>query len=337
MKPLKPARRLVLVAGTISSGKSTVLDALTGSTFFTVPPAHAGAELELRTKEVPRKGHPTTAFVEVPDISRVVNSMQKTNDACVKRLLSICAQGVSAVLICYPITHVRCEADMQKVMQFLQTLFKRRLPDFGLVFTFCSMLKREELDKAKKGFAAQLQKLCEETFAGRVGNVAYFDDKAAGGGIDSTKKFVLVGERLVKDVIGWADMEKYLDQERKESCEMLLEFADIMEEEKKLSELATGDSKPMQDEESKKKKRPDTMGALDEIEDVPSDVLIKAPNMTKAIRTKTEMLQQAKSARTPAAKKTVAATYEQKEVAKQKEKIRGRFSELTSHGVLSKK
>ena len=217
-------KRTVLVFGTNLSGKSTVLNSLTQTTVFTF-----SSSLQTFANKLPNGDCIT--YVEIPDISLIVNSLDKSSKDIIKKLYDAISSGVSALIFCYPITHVRCDSDKQRVMKFISTIFKSRLPRLFLAFTFCSMLNKEALIKAKKETAAQVISFFNEVFNEQNIYVTYLDTN----GINLLRNDIMNIKEVVKDLETLENLNMYIENERKESCEMLIQFADIMEEEKKIT------------------------------------------------------------------------------------------------------
>ena len=312
MKSLEHAKaRTVLAVGIASSGKSTVLNSLTNSKSFPVP--SVGFDLTSQTAKTPQA---SINYTEVPDITRLTSSLRNPNYESIKGLAQLCIAGITLILYCYPITHVRCDSDMQKAMQFMRTIFKTGTFPVVLAFTFCGMLNGEELTKAKVGLAKEVKAFFEEKYGCSVVHTAYFNNGKDEGEVKQIVKIIEAEKRVVNAGESWENIEKYLEQERKENCEILLEFADIMEEEKKMCDLVQAKNAGEE---------------CTEIEDLPPDSLVKLPHETKAIQTKESITNGSRTSK-------ARPLYLQKELAREKEKCKEKFNKLTSQPrILQKK
>eukprot|EP00826_Nyctotherus_ovalis_P011998 TRINITY_DN13129_c0_g1_i6.p1 TRINITY_DN13129_c0_g1~~TRINITY_DN13129_c0_g1_i6.p1 ORF type:complete len:291 (-),score=55.49 TRINITY_DN13129_c0_g1_i6:161-1033(-) len=217
--------KTILVFGTKSSGKSTVLNKLIGTKKF--PSSKPSPELASFTSS-------GNTYIEVPDISQIANSVRKENDEVVKNLREKCKAGVSCAIFCYPITHVRCDSDKQEVMKFIKALFKSKVPDMAIVFTFCSMLNAEELKRAKRETAKEVKKFFEQTFNCSIKCTAFYERFPSN--LLPIAKHIGSLAKISKDIETWKNLQKYLENARKNSAQMLLAFAEIMEEQKQLEE-----------------------------------------------------------------------------------------------------
>jgi len=251
----KSHNKTILIFGTKSSGKSTFLNE------FLNQHITYKAEPELKLITLPTGN----TYIEVPDITQVVNSIKKVHDGIIKELREKCKLGVNSVVFCYPITHVRCDSDKQEIMRFIKILFKAKVPDIVLVFTFCSMLNEKELKKAKKDTVKEVKEYFEKTFNLPIKCIIFYKEPTST--LLSLEKHIRSLTKTTKDIETWSNLQMYLDNIRKESSQMLLTFAEIIEEQKRLDDN------------------------IRICEDTPNDIHhIKVPNTSQPIQTKKDIL-----------------------------------------------
>jgi len=301
----------IFTFGATASGKSTVLNNLAQTKNF---PIKTDQTPKLNTFLKIYKNGQICNFIEIPDISLIINSLQKNHDKIIQEIREISIKNnVAFIIFCYPITFVRCDADTQKIIQFIKIFFKEKIPPIYLYFTFCNMLKEEELIKAKENIGSQIINLFEIEFKSKPIFVEFFNNLTK---VDISTKFInslIKIPKFISQIETIENLLKFIENERKESCEMLLQYAEIIEEEKKINEK--------------------NLPKIQEIDDLNSElpfeteVLIKKPNLTKPIRTKNSIISQ----------NSGKMLYLQKVILEQKEKNEQKITRLSYPVILNKK